>query len=75
MNTLNRNILLACMRRHETFTIDNLARAENLGFVPKARQLSVLLGVLIHSGELVLLPGVAPATYTITNKGIGSAAS
>lgn len=75
MNTLNPDTLLACMRRHETLTIDDIAKAENLGFVPEARHLSVLLSLLTQNGDLIQLPDVEPETYTITSKGMGAANS
>lgn len=70
---LNRKVLLACMAKHETLTIDDIQKAENIGFVPDLLQLSFLLECLTASGDLVQLPGVLPDTYTITTKGIAAA--
>lgn len=70
MKQLNREVLLAAMTQHETLTIDDIAKVENIGFVPDAEQLRLLLRELTAKGELVQLPDVMPATFTITNKGI-----
>jgi hypothetical protein len=70
MNTINRTLVLNTLIQHETLTIDDLAREENLGLVPNQDHLDFLLNELTESGYLKVLNGVVPCTYTITDKGI-----
>ncbi len=56
--------------KHETLTITDLARKENLGMVANKVLLDFLLDELVENGEVQTLNGVIPVTYTITNKGI-----
>lgn len=70
MTTINRIIVLNTLIQHETLTIDDLAREENLGMVPNKDHLDFLLRELTDSGHITILNGVVPCTYTITEKGI-----
>lgn len=70
MTTINRMIVLNTLIRHETLTIDDLGKKENLGMVPNQDHLNFLLIELEQSGYIMLLDGVTPKTYTITVKGI-----
>jgi hypothetical protein len=70
MTTINRSIVLNTLIQHETLTIDDLAREENLGLIPNKDHLHFLLSELSDSGHITILNGVEPCTYTITEKGI-----
>ena len=67
---INRRIVLATLIKHETLTEQDVAKEENLGLVPNKVQLGFLLSELALSGHILVLPGVVPVTYTITQKGI-----
>jgi hypothetical protein len=69
-NKIDRKIVLETLIKHETLTIDDLEKKENIGIVPDAAHLRLLLEELRDSGHLENLPGVIPLTYTITKKGI-----
>jgi len=70
MSNINRSILLNTLIRHETLTIDDVSKQENLGMIPDEQKLKFLLGELVKNGQLDILDGVTPVTYTITEKGI-----
>ncbi len=70
MSILNRAVVLNTMIKHETLIIDDIGKAENLGFVSNKEHLQFLLDELTESGYLNILSGVTPCTYTITDKGI-----
>lgn len=70
MNLVTRKILLDTLTRHETLTIDDIAKQENLGLVPDKSQLLYLLKQLVISGHILRLDGATPLTYTITTTGI-----
>jgi hypothetical protein len=67
---INRKIVLDTLIKHETLTEDDVAKEENLGLVPSKEQLGFLLSELSLSGHILVLPGVVPVTYIITQKGI-----
>jgi hypothetical protein len=67
---IDREIVLDTLIKHETLTIDDLGKAENIGVAPDPVHLRLLLEELSGSGHLENLPGVLPLTYTITKKGI-----
>lgn len=67
---INRTLLLNTLIRHETLTITDIAKIENLGMIPDTNHLNFLLEELVESGDINTLDGVSPCTYTITNKGI-----
>lgn len=70
MQQVTRKIVLDTLTRHETLTIDDIGKEENLGLVPDKSQLRYLLRQLTMSGFIQVLGGIAPITYTITTKGI-----
>lgn len=67
---ITRKVLLDTLIRHETLTINDICKEENLGMVPNEGQLKYLLQGLTAEGFLQILAGVSPYTYTITTKGI-----
>jgi len=67
---LNRTIVLNTLIRHETLTIIDIAKEENLGTVPNEEHLQLLLDELTESDHVHILSGAVPRTYTITDKGI-----
>jgi hypothetical protein len=67
---VNRKILLETLIKHETLTINDIAKKENLGVVPNKEQLGFLLSELSLSKHILKLSGADAATYTITQKGI-----
>ena len=70
MTNISRTIIRNTLIKHETLTITDLAKEENLGMVANKVLLNFLLDELVESGEVQTLNGVIPVTYTITNKGI-----
>ncbi len=70
MTNISRTTVLNTLIKHETLTITDLARKENLGMVANKVLLDFLLDELVENGEVQTLNGVIPVTYTITNKGI-----
>lgn len=67
---IDRRVVLDAMIRHETLSIEDLAKQETLGLTPDVTHLKYLLAELHDSGHLQQLQGVSPTTYTITRKGI-----
>jgi DNA-binding PadR family transcriptional regulator len=67
---ITRKVLLGTLIKHETLTINDICKEENLGMVPNEGQLKYLLQGLTSEGFLQILTGVSPYTYTITTKGI-----
>lgn len=70
MSILNKGLILSSLTKHETLTIDDICKEENLGMVPNGHHLKSLLNELKESGHLEVLNDVDPITYTITSKGI-----
>lgn len=70
MLLVTRKIVLDTLTRHETLTIDDISKNENLGMVPDKGQLRYLLHQLIINGHILVLDGATPVTYTITTSGI-----
>lgn len=70
MSVINRKILLFTLIKHETLTVDDIGKEENLGIVPDQCKLKYLLNELTKNGFFTILNGVVPCTYTITEKGI-----
>jgi translation initiation factor 2 beta subunit (eIF-2beta)/eIF-5 len=66
MTTLNRTIVLNSLIKHETLTIVDIRKAENLGMIPDKVHLNFLLNELMESGHVDTLNGVLPLTYMIT---------
>jgi hypothetical protein len=67
---INRTILLNTLVKHETMTIDDLQREENMGMVFNRQQLWYLLRSLQNDGFITILHGAEPCTYTVTTAGI-----
>ena len=70
MTNINRAVVLNTLIKHETLTIVDIRKAENLGMIPDNVHLNFLLNELIESRDIQTLSGVTPLTYTITTKGI-----
>jgi hypothetical protein len=70
MTNISRTLVLNTLIKHETLTITDLAKKENLGMVANKFLLNFLLDDLVKSGEVQTLNGVIPVTYTITDAGI-----
>jgi len=70
MSTLNRELVLNTLIRHETLTIIDIRKEKNIGVIPDKIHLNYLLNELMESGHIQTLNGVVPATFTITSKGI-----
>ena len=67
---LNHAVVLNTLIKHETLTIDDIAKEENLGMKPNGEQLQTLLDELTESDHIHVLGSAAIRTYTITDKGI-----
>ena len=70
MTNINRAVVLNTLIKHETLTIVDIRKAENIGMIPDNVHLNFLLNELIESRDIQTLNGVTPLTYTITTKGI-----
>ena len=70
MTNINRAVVLNTLIKHETLTIVDIRKAENIGMVPDKVHLNFLLNELIESRDIQTLNGVTPLTYTKTTKGI-----
>lgn len=70
MTTLNRLRVLNTLIAHETLTITDIGKLENLGMVPNKHHLQMLLDKLEKEDHIQQLSGVLPCTYTVTDKGI-----
>jgi hypothetical protein len=70
MEFVTRRNVLETLVKHETLTVQDVGKFENIGFVANNAQLRYILSQLIISGYLAILTGVSPETYTITTKGI-----
>ena len=70
MANINREMVLSSLIKHETLTVVDLRKKENFGIIPDNLHLNYLLNQLIVVGDVDMLNGVTPETYTITSKGI-----
>jgi len=70
MNNFDRLMLLKALQIHETLTINDLAKEENLGVEVSPEDLQPVLAELESADLVDTLNGVTPATYTITDKGL-----
>ena len=70
MMLVTRQLLLGTLTRHRTLTIDDLAKPEYIGLLPDQGQLAYLLRQLVIAGQIIILKGVKPFTYSITKYGI-----
>jgi len=70
MTFLTRQLIIDTLIKHETLTITDLANPVHLGMHPDRGQLNFLLAELKKCGQVDILNGVTPKTFTITDKGI-----
>ena len=70
MSALNRILVLNMFIKHETLTLADAAKEENLGVIPDKQHFGFLLAELEENGYVHQLAGAIPSTYTITEKGI-----
>lgn len=70
MNSLNPSLVLDTLIKHETLTIHDLSKEENLGIPCTPEEVEPLLHKLKDHGFVTALANVHPPTYTITDKGI-----
>jgi hypothetical protein len=70
MSTLNRILVLNTLAKHETLTLTDIGKKENLGLVPDMHHLQLLLDELEQGSYIQKLNVAAVCTYTITDKGI-----
>ncbi|ANE50923.1 hypothetical protein [Flavisolibacter tropicus] len=70
MATLNRILVLNTLIKHETLTLTDIGKEENLGMIPNKQHLQFILEELGESGYIQKLNGAMVSTYTITDKGI-----
>ena len=73
MSTLNRIRVLNTLAKHETLTLDDMSKKENLGIAPDMNHLQLLLDKLEQGSYIQKLNGAVRCTYTITDKGIAEA--
>jgi DNA-binding PadR family transcriptional regulator len=74
MNKVNPHIVLQVILAHDTLTINDLAKEENLRIEASHEELQPVLDQLQSDGLINTLDNVSPATYTITDKGIAEGA-
>jgi hypothetical protein len=70
MSTLNHLLVLNTLVKHETLTLTDISKKENLGLIPNKHHLQLLLDRLEHGLFIQKLSGAAICTYTVTDKGI-----
>ncbi|MGZ3845844.1 MAG: hypothetical protein ACXVLT_05380 [Flavisolibacter sp.] len=70
MPTLNRMVVLNTLIKHETLTLPDLRKEENLGIATNGYSLLFLLDGLEEERLIERLDGAVPCTYTITTEGI-----
>lgn len=70
MESLNKLQVLNTLIKHETLTIYDLSKEENLGVPASPEDLQSVLNHLAENGLIKLFDDVFPATYTITDDGI-----
>ena len=73
MSALNRIRVLNTLAKHETLTLTDIGKKENLGLAPDMHHLQLLLNKLEQGSYIQKLNGAAVCTYTITDKGIAEA--
>lgn len=70
MATLNRILILNTLIKHETLTLPDLGKEENLGVSANEHHLQLLIDELEEESYIQKIGGAEPSTYTITVKGI-----
>jgi hypothetical protein len=58
MTNINRAVVLNTLIKHETLTIVDIRKAENIGMVPDKVHLNFLLNELIESRDIQTLMGL-----------------
>jgi hypothetical protein len=74
MHQINPLMVLNTLIKHETLTIDDLSKEENLGIPSNPEEVQSVLNKLADSRFVIALDNVSPPTYTITTKGISEGA-
>lgn len=67
-------IVLNTLIKHETLTLHDLAKEENIGMSLRPDDLQSVLDELNNNGFVDILNNVSPVTYTITTDGISEGA-
>ena len=70
MSTLNRTLVLNTLIKHETLTLQDLGKEENLGISANGHHLQLLVDELEEESYIQKIGGAVPSTYTITDKGL-----
>lgn len=70
MSTLNRKLVLNTLIKHETLTLHDFGKMENLGITANEHHLLFLIEELEEDDFIQKIGGSAADTYTITDKGI-----
>ena len=70
MSALNRKLVLSTLIKHETLTLPDLGKEENLGITANEHHLRLLVDELEEDSYIQKIAGAVPCTYTITDKGI-----
>lgn len=70
MSTLNRAIVLNTLIKHETLTLEDFAKHDDLGTAPNEHHLRLLLEELEEGCYVQKLCEAPSCTYTITVNGI-----
>jgi hypothetical protein len=70
MSTLNRTLVLNTLIKHESLTLPDLGKEENLGIIADEQHLLLLVKDLEDEHLIQKIEGAVPRTYTITDKGI-----
>jgi hypothetical protein len=74
MSQVTPRIVLNTLIKHETLTLNDLAKEENLGITCDEVDLQQLLDTLENTGFVDTLNDVLPVTYTVTTDGIAEGA-
>ncbi len=70
MPVLTRTLILNILIKHETLTVEGIAKHIDKRMAPNLQHLNFLLDELTGIGFLKMLNGILPPTYTITSDGI-----
>ena len=70
MATLNRTLVLNTLIKHETLTLIDLGKEENLGIDANGHHLRLLVDEMEEDSLIQKIDGAVLCTYTVTDKGI-----
>lgn len=70
MSKLSRILVLNTLIKHETLTLADLGKEENIGIAANQRHLLVLVEDLEDEGLVEKINGATISTYSVTDKGI-----